>query len=769
MTNNGVTASGLPEGFYVTATASGSQTDAGSSANVVNDWYEIMDADGKDQTASFTNVKKVDGTLTITPINVTVTITGHTSTVAYDGKEHEVTGYEVQSSNPLYTEADFAFSGTNRVAGTYVGTYNMGLQDNQFTNTNKNFETVTFNVTDGLLTITGDEIIPGKTTPVVASNYALGDKIPFTITVTNTSKDTATNVTVVDDNAEIVAGTGYSVSGNVATIASIEPGQTVTVHAQHEVTVDDILEATVNNTANIAVNGKTYDATAETTQIEPKKSHLTVVKTTTTTPQHDGAYWPGETIAYSITVTNDGNVPIENVTVTDQRDGFVFDEGKPTTAESLAPGDSFTATGTYTVTEADAIEGTVVNSAIATGTDPTGGDGPGVTPGTTEDTVNKNSHVTVTKTTTSTPANGTAYALGETIRYSITVTNDGNMTLTEVNVQDTLEGSGFVYDQGTTTAMSPMNPGDHFTATGSYVVTEADVIRGNVVNNATVTATDPEGVTPTIIPGTDEEPVEPKNSHLTVTKEITSTAPADGYGLGDTITYRITVLNDGNVELHDVSIVDQLEGFAFDASAVTSGITLAPGQSASATGSYVVTEADVIAGRVLNRATAEGTDPEEEPAEPVPGETEVPVINRAYTLTIQYVYSNGTVAAESYTQQVQYNAAYSVTSPVIPGYTASQTVVSGTMPARNQTVTVIYVNAVPSYNDGPSADNQGPSNTVPDGNPQPVAPDNNQNNNQNNNANNPAQNNQNPLTIINEYGTPLGLGNVALGAGEFIE
>ncbi len=66
LTNDTVSASGLPSGFTLSATASGSQTVVGSSANVVNDGYVILNPDGADRTSNFTNVSKVNGTLTVT-------------------------------------------------------------------------------------------------------------------------------------------------------------------------------------------------------------------------------------------------------------------------------------------------------------------------------------------------------------------------------------------------------------------------------------------------------------------------------------------------------------------------------------------------------------------------------------------------------------------------------------------------------------------------------------------------------------------------------
>ena len=50
-------------------------------------------------------------------------------------------------------------------------------------------------------------------------------------------------------------------------------------------------------------------------------------------------------------------------------------------------------------------------------------------------------HVTLEKETTSTPADGKAYVIGEKITYQITVTNDGNLTATNLVVTDELTGN----------------------------------------------------------------------------------------------------------------------------------------------------------------------------------------------------------------------------------------------------------------------------------------------------------------------------------------
>ena len=69
LTDSSVTAEGLPSGFTVSATVSGSQTDAGSSANTI-DSYTIYNADGSDVTGQFKNVTLQSGTLTVNPLPV---------------------------------------------------------------------------------------------------------------------------------------------------------------------------------------------------------------------------------------------------------------------------------------------------------------------------------------------------------------------------------------------------------------------------------------------------------------------------------------------------------------------------------------------------------------------------------------------------------------------------------------------------------------------------------------------------------------------------
>ena len=159
LTNDTVTVSG--EGFAknegATYKVTGSRTKVGTSKNTFT--YELK----SNTTASNYNIEVKFGDLIVTAEDgeVVVTITGHSDSVEYDGNEKSVSGYDVSiTEGSKYTTSDFTFNGTAEAKGTEAGTYSMGLNADQFTNTNDNYTQVTFIVNDGTLTITPKSINP---------------------------------------------------------------------------------------------------------------------------------------------------------------------------------------------------------------------------------------------------------------------------------------------------------------------------------------------------------------------------------------------------------------------------------------------------------------------------------------------------------------------------------------------------------------------------------------------------------------------------------
>ena len=142
----------------------------------------VTPAAGVDNTFSYTlnegtnadnyEITQKFGKLIVNPVGtVTVTIVGNSDTVTYDGSVHEVKGYEVTNiSDSLYSEADIKFDGNASVTRTEEGTSTMGITDKNFSNTNTNFGTVNFVVTDGSLTITAASIDPELPDPTNPDN-----------------------------------------------------------------------------------------------------------------------------------------------------------------------------------------------------------------------------------------------------------------------------------------------------------------------------------------------------------------------------------------------------------------------------------------------------------------------------------------------------------------------------------------------------------------------------------------------------------------------
>lgn len=142
----------------------------------VNTYY--MGLTAEDFTAVSPNYKTVtvrytDGWLKITPITdeVTVTITGNTDTVVYNGTEQSVTGYTTDVGEKAI-DVTLNQSGKDTAKGTNVGKYMMGLTVADFTVTSGNYSNIRVVVVDGWLEITSASVEQYATlTPQDVSKY----------------------------------------------------------------------------------------------------------------------------------------------------------------------------------------------------------------------------------------------------------------------------------------------------------------------------------------------------------------------------------------------------------------------------------------------------------------------------------------------------------------------------------------------------------------------------------------------------------------------
>ena len=154
-----VTSGSLAAGDALIADVTGSQTNAGSSANAFT--YKLVNAAGeelaKDAEGAYRNynVTKAEGVLKVNPVSdgVVVTIAGKHVEGAYNGKPLTAAGYAFKSTNALYTSEKVAFSGESSVSRIDAGTTVMDLQG-KFTNADAvNFPNVRFEITNGSVVI----------------------------------------------------------------------------------------------------------------------------------------------------------------------------------------------------------------------------------------------------------------------------------------------------------------------------------------------------------------------------------------------------------------------------------------------------------------------------------------------------------------------------------------------------------------------------------------------------------------------------------------
>jgi hypothetical protein len=407
-------------GFSGDATIKG--TDAGSYP------MGLKAADFANTSKNFTDVEFIiaDGTLEIAKRQITVSVADAAADILYDGAEHsgesETTFTNVaegQTASITYTPA----KGT--LVGSYTGTFedDFKVTDAEGNDVTKNYELT--EKTAGKLNITDEEtpdqpIDPSKviTKEHEGGEFKLGETITWMITVTNIYNE-AKAVTVTE--AEGVTLGEYP--------DTLEAGETVTIAATHVVTEDDILNGGFTNKASVELGNIKKEAEDEATT-EEIKAHMTVTKTVTNKPADGKTFKTGETIEYQITVKNDGNVTISGITVNDDKTGDSWQTA------SIAPGAEEVFTAKYTVTEADAAKGEVVNTATAEGTDPKGGAAE-VEPGTHTETVERDSVNDIID-----PKPGTGESMGADGK-TITAKYDGKSHT--VSASATKEGSKIEY------------------------------------------------------------------------------------------------------------------------------------------------------------------------------------------------------------------------------------------------------------------------------------------------------------------------------------
>ncbi|QIK64075.1 hypothetical protein G7068_13365 [Leucobacter viscericola] len=437
----------------------------------------------------------------------------------------------------------------------------------------------------------------------------LGETVRYGFRVTNTGNVTLTDVSVSEE----------SFTGNPAFLSEITcpteplaPGETVECTANYVVQQADVHSGYLDNTASAkampfgmlgAPGLEVKTSPSETTLPGDPRPELELVKTADLSLIKA----VGDPIVYTFTVTNTGNVRINDVTVEETSfsgDAKALSALECPTDRVLAPTESLSCTATYAATQADLDSGALKNVAIATGKAPRG------------DAV-ESAEAKVTIPTDAKPAISLVKSVdktsvskaGESVKYSFAVTNTGNTTFTDLKVVDDAKkftGTGKL--SAVSCPTTKLAPGESVTCTATYEMTQADIDSGSVVNVATANAASPSGIAVTAPESKATVSAKP-NAGLAIVKTVDAKVIQS---VGQTLNYSFKVTNTGNVTMGNVKVVDDAKQFSGTGklSAVTCPVTvLAPGESVTCVATYRVTQADLGTESLDNVAFATGLPP----------------------------------------------------------------------------------------------------------------------------------------------------------------
>lgn len=366
------------------------------------------------------------------------------------------------------------------------------------------------------------KVVPTKDVNVTNPNY--GDKVKYTIVVSNVGKITA-DVTLTDtlDKGLIFTGASgnYEYDSTTRTVTwnidGLAVGQNLTFYVYATVDAYGVL----NNTVTVGDNTVIRNVTVP--EITPDK-----------TIDNDSPNF-GDKVSYTVTVTNGefeaNNVIVKDVvgnglTVTDISDNGQYDSITRTITwiVDLAKNE----VKTFTVEATVSGYGNISNKVVVG-----------------NKTIFKN--VDVSEITPKKDVNNTTPNFGENVAYTIVVSNDGISDAKQVVITDTLAkglkflGANYkgVYDENTHTVTWTLDIDSGKTVELKVNVTVEDY--GVLVNRVTVgdKTSSVDIAVPEIIPD--------------------KTANVTDANFGDNVTYTVTVTNDGIGDANNVVITDVLD------------------------------------------------------------------------------------------------------------------------------------------------------------------------------------------------------------------
>ena len=451
---------GFVEGEVTDIKATGSIVEVGSVTNT------ITYTEGAAFKAGNYEITKEEGKLTITQNTTELKVIAKSETKVYDGKPLTNDGYTLEGTLPEGHYEEVVVTGTITNVGTVDNVItSVIIRNADGKDVTSQFKSIT--TEDGTLEVTKRPIT--LTSGTASKAY---DGTPLTKEEVTMEGELAEgdSISYKEFASQTYVGSKDNTFKYEITTAQSQPDAEPTffkkllnIFSFGLMAADDEPEAEEAATDpagnyDITVNYGTLTVT------EPKDDKDVITKT------HKGEeFGVGDTVKFTIEVTNIYD-EVKTITI-EEIEGVTFTSDN--VFKDVKPGETVTATAEYVLTEEDIYNGTFKNTATAKFSDEDRDyKGDDEVP-----TEKADPHLTVVKEVTNKPADGKKYEVGEKIEYKITVKNDGNLTIEDIEVADDLTGEKWTIDS--------LAPGKDKVFTTSYTVTEADGAAGKVTNVAT--------------------------------------------------------------------------------------------------------------------------------------------------------------------------------------------------------------------------------------------------------------------------------------------
>ena len=457
-------------------------------------------------------------------------------------------------------------------AMTYGNIASVTVEDNEGTPVTAD-ATQLVEVTDVLPTVTLVKTASPSTLPEPGGVFA------FTLTITNNSVEDVI-ISELTDTQMSESQDFWACEGLISYDFYTDPipaGESVSC----TYTVEHLDAGSYDNTASVTVVDNEFNQAADSDTQTVTVTNVDPTISVTKATSEKQVFAPGENVEFTV-VVNNNSISTDPVTITslvDSIHGDLNGQGTCAVPQTILPGAAYTCKFTALVA------GDETDTVTASGADD---ENTPVSASADASVEMINPSLTIVKTTNG--DDGLTILVGTPLTWSYLVTNNGDVPLTGITVNDDKLGSICTIDSLVAGAS------ESCTATGTAQT-------GQYTNTGTAAAayTDLDG---------DAKPLQASDGSsyfgaapaLSLTK---SADPATYDTLNQTISYSYVVKNTGNVTLAGpVTVADDKATVTCPAGG------LAPGASMTCTASYTITQADLDSGSVKNtaKASANGTD-----------------------------------------------------------------------------------------------------------------------------------------------------------------